>query len=283
MSERIKELYSQLHTTFGEQKYTVLKDEKDMKEGEKKTKDVNFGGLSHFVSMRGKYYDRQDVRLFIVGRAVNGWGSLNCETSEVFGEEASQLFEQTGFNWIAPESKNSDLYNIVPKEKDRYHLNGSPFWRTARNVWDGLTGNTFFNDGDNKEKWVEYIAWSNICKIAPPVTGNPDTKMHREQIAICREILKEEIKVYKPTHILFVTGYEWWIHENAGPRTKKVAGISELLTSLKPEGHTNKNYVENITFTKEGHIPTIVVCRPERRSEEAWVSEVLSSYNEITK
>jgi hypothetical protein len=52
--------------------------------------------------------------------------------------------------------------------------------------------------------------WSNLYAIAPKDGGNPDDAMQKVQRNTCRELLVEQIREYAPTHILFITGQDWF-------------------------------------------------------------------------
>ena len=84
-----------------------------------------FGELSHFVGMKGKKYDEQDVRLLIVGRAVNGWGQFNISSADSFSEEAFKKFENDRFDWIVCDG--SFLRNDYCEDGEYYWLKNSPF------------------------------------------------------------------------------------------------------------------------------------------------------------
>ena len=64
-------------------------------------KNVYFNELSHFVGMKGSKYDKQTIKLLIVGRAVNGWGALeSLLCADDFSEAAVEKFEKNIFNWV---------------------------------------------------------------------------------------------------------------------------------------------------------------------------------------
>lgn len=254
----MKTLYTKLAESFSDEKFKVTKN--------KVSQHVDLHGLSHFVSMKGKLYDKQKCKLFIVGRAVNGWGSFAFDNSEEFGLKAEKEFAKEGFQWVVLD-KNT-LHNTLPMgSSDRvYYLSKSPFWRTSRQIFKCLSGK-------ESPKWVDYIAWSNIYKISPPDTGNPSTKMCKKQIEICREILKKEIETYRPTHILLITGWNWWFED-------KEFGVSQLFSSCKFIGENkrgNSVFVEGTAVYNE-RIPVVIACRPERRNENEYVREIISAF-----
>lgn len=233
-------------------------------------KCVGLSDLSHFVAMKGRKYDQDHVRLFVIGRAVNGWETLPCESGETFSKAAEQEFNAVGFTWIANNGESFySLHNIPEDGEPTYYLSKSPFWRTTEKIWRGLSGSDDF-------RFVDHIAWSNLYKIAPKQTGNPSTTMCKKQFAACRDILDAEIRAYKPTHILFITGYEWWY---ADP-------ICDFSTLFENNKRLNSNkpdrtiFVEGTAEYRNNNmiIPVVISCRPERKDEKAFAAEVLDAF-----
>ena len=180
----MKELYKELYKCFDKDK---LKD------------------CAHFVAMRGSKYIDCKTKLFIVGRAANGWSQLAHESAEEFGRAAEAEFqEKQGFQWIDEENKR---FIAKPKDSDksRYFLSKSPFWRTIEQICRKMN---ILKSED--ARFFDYIAWSNLYKISPNNEGNPDNCMCKKQLEVCRKILKREIEEYDPTHILLITDYDRW-------------------------------------------------------------------------
>lgn len=252
----MKNLYAQLATAFGDKTYRISKEQ-----------SLQFNELSHFVAMKGDHYDVQNCRLMIIGRAVNGWGSIACPNAKEFGVQAEQVFNGTGFEWVVYDERG--LHNTEDKI---YFLSRSPFWRTSQQIWEQLSG-------VRQDKWVDYIAWSNIYKVAPPTTGNPTTKMCRTQIELCRQILKKEIETYKPTHILFVTGWNWWFQDSKFG----VAKLFEQTNFIKENKRGNTTYAEGTAIYKGVNvdIPVVVACRPEQRNEQEYVKQVVETFKKL--
>ena len=103
---------------------------------------------------------------------------------------------------------------------------------------------------------------------------NPDNRLCRAQIEICRDILEKEINTYKPTHILFITGYDWWFCDK-----KKVYGVQELFEDCKAVN--NPFALGTARFRKDGlDIPVVIASRPERRKESDYVDAVVNALKE---
>lgn len=262
---------------------------------------IGFDDFSHFVSMRGSNYLEQDVRLLIVGRATNGWFSI--DSNEEFGKIANEKFTNSGkyeevqFKWLVNE--NDGLRNKTNEFGEIYKLSSSPFWRTSKRIWGKLSG----NEEDETDRWVDYIAWSNLYKIAAPdplqickritktespskelyekfkkLNMNPTSKMGELQRETCIKILQKEIEVYKPTHILFITGWDW---------VEPFKNIMDQIEEKNPKNicrttskkQKNEVYVEGVG--KIGNTKVIVACRPEGRDETKYVKQIINVFNNL--
>lgn len=229
-----------------------------------KKSTVSLQDLAHFVSMRGELYDTSDVRLFVIGRAPNGWWlHLPCGSAQVFAEEANRQFDSIGFQWIAnPEESFNSLHNA----SGTCYLSKSPFWKVAHGIWCKLYKS-------DKDDFIKRIAWSNLYKIAPKDGGNPTTGMCKKQFKACYDILKEEIRTYRPTHILIISGYKHW-YAWEGYDFSNIFICNQDLVS----NNENKTiFVEGTAkFNLDGElIPVVITCRPEGRKEDPFVKEVL--------
>ena len=208
--ERLKKLYAELceNVFLKESKY-------------KETR------LSSFVAMRGKNYKEDNtVRFMVVGRAVNGWGeSMSQESAEEYAEEAVKLFEdpnrfQTEWDMRLENDEPYSEYTVLDDDgnpviqngkavKKRYYLSKSPFWSTTLGIYKKLSGS-------EKSDCYEDIVWNNIYKVAPLKEGNPSTNLIYAQAKTCVKILREEIRLLNPTHILLVIDKSWisWTSRN---------------------------------------------------------------------
>lgn len=232
---------------------------------------------SHFVSMKGcEYKDSNKIKLFVIGRAVNGWTQLCTDSACAFAEAAEAQFQADGFTWIGKE--NGKFFSKHEESKEaRYFLSKSPFWRTIEQIWNKMNDNDFSIPVN--ARFFDYIAWSNLYKVAPKEGGNPSNCMCKAQLDICREILEAEIEAYKPTHILLITDYDKWF-ANEG------YDFSEIFEEKNRIGSNYKNkfiYVEGTARYRFGEkmIPVVVSCRPERRNEEAFVKAVAGALTEL--
>ncbi|MBE6606449.1 MAG: hypothetical protein E7635_05385 [Ruminococcaceae bacterium] len=236
---------------------------------------IQFEQLSHFIGMKGKKYDTQQIRLLFVGRAVNGWEALkNLSCADEFAVEATKKFENNFFDWVVYDKEKGVLRNDYVENGEYYWLNDSPFWRTNKKIWMKLSNNLDFKDNYN-DRWVDYIAWTNLYKIAPKDTGNPTTTMAKKQLNACKNILKAEIEKFKPTHILFVTGYEWWFECFADMFAIEFNNVKK--NEYRGE-NKNSFFVEASGTTADG-VKIVVSCRPELRNENLYVDDINNSFN----
>jgi len=136
----------------------------------------------------GDSYEDSPFRLMYVGRAVNGWESVWKKGTA--DELADQVFAH-GFK----------LASITEEPiQNGYNFNRSPFWQLCKELMK-LAG--------EEHHWSDRILWSNLYKLSPYKTGNPDNKLIADTIEDCVRILQYEINLYRPKHAVFVTD-AWW-------------------------------------------------------------------------
>lgn len=239
--------------------------------------------LSNFVAMRGSRYNEKPsrdgaVRLMVVGRAVNGWGkSIDTTSADTYAEEATKLFKQedrfqTEWNMQGTDSNPYSQYTTKSGEVKKYYLSNSPFWSTTKEVWYGLSGET-------KVDWYEDIVWNNIYKIAPIEEGNPSTNLIYAQAPTCVELLREEIRLLEPTHILLVVDKSWmsWTSRN-----KVKFDFMKAFDGYKCQCRTaleeQDKAIVQCAFTV-GDCKVLITCRPEALSRENYTNAVIDAFN----
>jgi len=263
--EKMKEAYAKLYrAVFGE--------------GHMKYKEEE---VCSFVAMKGSEYDNQDeVRFMLVGRATNGWGKiLSTDSEQAFSSDAkARLREINRFEkeWKMKDCKGNPYSEYKDKDGNikKYFLSHSRFWNYSREVWERIT------DVKHKPDWFNCITWSNIYKIAPEESGNPSTNLIFAQAESCVEILKEEIKILKPTHILLVID-EGWI---AWKSRKKCFNFMEAFEDYEEcNAAVTKNQCIVQRALKKGKTKVLVTCRPENRKKEEYVNEVVNAFALLEK
>ena len=236
-------------------------------------KQIGMEDMCHFVSMKGIKFDSpiNNVKLMIIGRATNDWGKLDCSNSLEFGMDAEKKYYSKGFEWVCDVDKDgNNRLCSVNNDGSVYYLNSSAFWRTSENIWMKLTG-------VKEYRWIDYIAWSNLYKIAPK-GANPTTTMCKRQYDACKQILQKEIEEYRPSHILMITGVNWWKDENQCNFAK------DLFSEIHYKGIHSKNKDIVVEATAEYRhentkIPVVVTCRPERCSNKVFIESVINAYS----
>lgn len=258
--KKIIELYKKIWLKGNKTIYEISKNEQ-----------VPFNELAHFVSIEGKNYRNKEVRLLVIGRAVNGWMSTASNNADDYAKEIYNLFSHKGFDWVVED--NGTLYNKNDKDgkKGDYCLS-SPFWYVIKAIYESLTASKA------EGKWVENIAWTNLYKIAPTHTGNPHGKMLDIQKTECIDMLKSEIEYYNPTHILALTGWKWWMEDFKEVLT---GGYSVIGTNVLRGASKNKVYLEAVG--KVGNIPVAIACRPEWRPKDKYLEDILKAFPKLLK
>jgi hypothetical protein len=163
-----------------------------------------------FAPYVGEAYEREAVRLLIVGKATYGWDEGDCRNLEDFARhcEASGCVP-TGFRKWSPEfvvNKVQPYYG----GQDAPHPYHSLFWQRIYVLGSAiLERSNQLNHAQSKERGgrcFRGIAWTNVFKIGG-ASGNPDPAMRR---FLCegdfRGLLKEELDILRPDIVLFSTG-----------------------------------------------------------------------------
>lgn len=195
-------------------------------------------------AFKGNYYDDCKIRLMVVGRAVNGWDRFSSETCVSLKATVDMVMQQKAcFEHVVAEE------GIEQEDGSRYYYSRSRFWKLIRNILEEC------GEGEN---FHQKIVWSNLYKVAPRVTGNPAWSLVKPQMKTHIDLLLDEIRAYKPTHILFVTGMDYinpWMNKDC---FGKVLGVGE---NDKFDGENYK-----VGFVEDAKV---VVCgRPELKSDE---------------
>lgn len=225
---------------------------------------------AHFVSMQGKYFSNNERKFMLIGRATNGWGSLDVLSKQDFGIDAESQFNSLKrWSWI--ESVNGILYSTYDREEKnltkRYCIDKKPYWTYTKAIWEQLPGMIH-----SDEIWMENIAWSNLYKVSPSQSNNPDWNSQEIQRKACIEILKKELEAYKPTHILAITGYDWFKPFSILFDDVYDIGKRNILRGK----NKNEVYVEGIATYETAKV--VIACRPEWRDRIKFVSSVLDAF-----
>ncbi len=217
--------------------------------------------MTGFLALKGHLYNHE---LMVAGRSVNGW-ACGVTLGELAGPASrEQLVENVLQQDGCPEPMRwvTDGWGAG----NGYNTHGSAFWRVSKGVIEGLNVANF-----EPENWSSHLVWSNLYKVSPAASGNPWNWLRDIQLAGCIDLFQLEIQIYQPSRLLLITGADW-----AGPFLQEfnvadmgVAGLEYVERAgqlVLPDGTTAR---------------FVVACRPERRPEESWTTEVLQVFQHL--
>lgn len=189
--------------------------------------------------------------LIFVGRANNGWMCFNSSAEDIFNpnNENRAFSRDDQMIWV----ENNIDYSST-----------SAFWRVIRK-----TSRHFFPNNE-----LMHIAWSNLYKIAPD-GGNPNQTLCNAQFNGCVKILKKELEIFSPRHVVFLTGIDWakwFLYELKGDKQ-----ISDVLCRTKKWGKSDE-YEVNVYFF-DG-IYFYVTEHPQGKNESTHISALIDSISQ---
>ena len=210
-------------------------------------------------------YMEPAVRLMIVGRSVNGWTELSEISDQEFVQAAANTMLQPGFSWLRDDGKGTETYIDDHENEKRYNIYTSPFFRCTKQIINQLKPISAIHD-----RWFEHIVWNNLYTVAPPQRGNAVGKLQNIQVDLSKQLLLQQIKHFAPTHILFITDWDWWFDR-----------FTDIFPDVKRIGNSvTDNVVGCGTY---GNIKIAVSVRPDRTrpnrpNEEKFVEDVVNFF-----
>lgn len=218
--------------------------------------------LTAATCMVGREYDRSPVKLMFVGRAVNGWEISFADCSSPEATAQSVLKQENILDEFARD------YTIEESGK-KYYYARSPFLRFMKKTVKAFNG--------TEENWQQRLIWSNLFKVAPRHRGNPSWAMVRNDIPLYREILEQEILMYHPDLVIFVTDMSFFDCRNDNKR------CDSFLPLLKPAtDSTDWQFVQTAgTFAGDPDVKIIVCCRPEQKKADDMIHEIQTVYQSL--
>lgn len=207
----------------------------------------------------------------VVGRCPNGWAETDFSDYNSFVKEMKQTILNDGFAWLDNQGLAKDTYYDEDKDKEcRYNINTSAFFRVSRKVLAQLkpeTGIVKYNP-----RWFDHYVWTNLYCFSPK-KGNANDKMIRIQLDGCRRLLLAQIKYYNPTHILFITDWDYWYEP-----------FADLFVDVIKIGNSSKDNV--IAKGVYENIKIVVGIRPDRTipnkpNEEQYANDVIKAFEAI--
>ena len=224
-----------------------------------------------------RYSLDKEPRLLIIGRALNGWDAKdivwetgavgisaskkakqilnhwhNQETSPAWGENTKR-FHDRALTKPVSESECIALewihsYYHDDKSNNLTRTSESPFWRYAGAVSQMVLGIQDYS-------WSKHVAWTNLYKIAPANEGNPTDALCDRQLLACQQILRTELSLLKPTHILVIA---------------KTRHRGNKIETPDKDAWTKDFYHIFEEYQKKHPVCISYVARPEFASEEAF-------------
>ncbi len=216
--------------------------------------------ITGFLAMAGRSYDHG---LMVVGRAVNGWadGILPRELATApTGTRYAQVVQDSIVgDGACPMLWVTDGWGAT----DRYNTKRSAFWRCIRGVVERLS-----IADTQQEVWPSHLVWSNLYKVSPADGGNPNALLCKVQLPGCIDLLRLELRTYKPSRILFLTGTEW-----TDPFLSLMSGLQAGARFL----HVKRFGIGRLN---DGHVlRCVVAAHPQGKPGADWVQEVVEAYD----
>ena len=251
--EQFVDLYEELVTPFtlSNSKYkirkTVSKEDKE--------------SLTCIPAFVGEKYGSGNVKLMLVGRAVNGWDlDWAVKARDIAKQSLSIKFDMGSIDDCPLQNEGTD---------DEYNFNRCSFIKLGKDIATKL--------GLQAKDSAANLLWSNLYKVAPSLSGNPNGQVQKIQRQTAIKILMKEIDTYSPTHILFVTDIDWlqytWRNNKNELNFAKALGIQEDLSI------NGGNYVK--AFGRFENIPYVVCVRPETRKIEDMSKDIVEAYYRV--
>lgn len=200
--------------------------------------------LAVFAPITGKYYgDHDDVRLMWVGRAVNDWTKVDLTEDE-------DTFVMKVFDGVNREDRYHFLRKPCSAKRPCQYYLTSEFWSTSKLVFEKLMPSIAMD-----KVWTEHLVWANLYAAAPCGGGNPSVSLRQVQRYVCQRMLIKQIEISKPTHIVFVTGWDGWFSDFSDlfERVQRIPGADHLQIPLDGRGYI-------------GDSVAIVTKRPDKRN-----------------
>jgi hypothetical protein len=146
---------------------------------------------------------------------------------------------------------------------------GSAFWNFALELSQRLAG----QEGPR----LENLVWSNICKIGVR-KGNPGKEIFEEQKCLAIETLRAEIKYYKPSLVMWVTG------NYGGEVVRQVVEDANVVEDPNKEHWEKSPEDKGVYFRRRMHsLPAMLwTYHPQgqhRQDTDLWIREACKLLN----
>lgn len=173
----------------------------------------------------------------------------------VFGEVQKRYQEpECQLRWV------EECWNA----RSGYNTARSAFWRVIRGITHGLG-----IAASRAPNWPGSLAWANLYRIAPGVTGNPSAKLRRLQRDLCSARLARDLAELRPRRLLFLTGIDW-----AAPFIARCDSQIETRNGLV-QGYGALHLADG------WRVATVIAKHPQGKPESALTAEVLDSFAQV--
>lgn len=206
---------------------------------------IKFSNICAFCVQWGSdFSDEEKSGILFVGKAVNSWKNDETDIETLFGNSDYRIFaREDQMKWV----HNQEV--IVGS-----YIKKSAFWRVIKRISQKYYPTDWYNN----------VAWSNLCKIAPFIGGNPSDSLYYYQLPLCQQILSKEIEILSPKVIvLFTSGWEkdflFYLNDNNEP---------QIEMTINWYGYETKLY-----FIKGNHY--IVSPHPQGKAEDKHVEVII--------
>lgn len=221
----------------------------------------DYTAMTCVPAFMGENFDSEKVKLMLIGRAVNGWSAdWNGNAKEIAKQALSIEFSMKSIDKCPHQNVGTP---------DEYNFNKCAFMKLGKEVARNL--------GLKTETISGHLLWSNLYKVAPIISGNPNGKMQKIQRQTAIKILKKEIEKYNPSHILFVTDIDWlqatWKNNKTELSFANALNITEDLTI------NNGKYVK--AYGMYSNIPYVVCVRPEKRPIVEMTKDIIEAFKRV--
>lgn len=224
-------------------------------------KHIQSRKLTAAPGMVGEQYDQGSVRLMIVGRAVNGWEIDFGECPTLEATVHSVLYQENRLDEFAGKS-------IDQEDGSKYYYARSFFLRLMRKMVGEFHG--------TEENWQQRLIWSNLFKVAPRNGNNPPLLLVRDNMPQYRDILEQEMMMYRPDLVLFATDIGDFEHYKDSNRYESFGTLMKL---CKVDVSTCEFVQAAGTFSRNSDVKVIVCCRPEGKVVDEMVKEIREIYS----
>ncbi|MFC2100967.1 hypothetical protein ACFLRZ_03970 [Bacteroidota bacterium] len=156
-----------------------------------------------YPSIGKKFKDKP--KLLVIGRALNGWGE-ECKFSikyRSWDDEKIAAFTKNVISFSLEEKRGECPMKWLTNTEKYKGIAKSSFWGVIKKyVTEELN--------ISEEKYTEVIAWSNLCKIAPFKSGNPEGIAWNAQFKGSVALFKQELIDLSPERVILITDLFNW-------------------------------------------------------------------------